>query len=87
MHLNPEHFRIAGKQPNDPAQNFYVYRSNLEEMLDKGLIEVAMRNGNWWRIRRNGRTQTWKRDPNRIRIPFKMGLYGHGAITEADFVS
>ena len=30
--------------------------------------------------RRNGRTETWKRDPSRFRIPVKHGLYAYGAI-------
>lgn len=32
--------------------------------------------------RRNGATQTWKRDPGRFRVPVKYGLYGYGAITD-----
>lgn len=57
----------------------------IEKALDAGLIEVAMRGGRWWRARRNGRAQTWKRDPARFRIPIKFGLYGTGAITPGDF--
>lgn len=34
---------------------------------------------NW---RRNGKTQTWKRSPERFRIPVKSGLYDYGAIDE-----
>ena len=30
--------------------------------------------------RRNGRTQTWKRDADRFRVPIKYGLYTYGAI-------
>jgi hypothetical protein len=44
-----------------------------------------MQNGNWWTIRRNGATRTWKRNPARLRIPYKMGLYGYGAIDGGDF--
>ena len=32
--------------------------------------------------RRNGATQTWKRDTNRFRLPVKYGLYAYDAITE-----
>lgn len=32
------------------------------------------------RWRRNGKTQTWKRDPERFRIPIKFGLYAYSAI-------
>jgi len=31
-----------------------------------------------WRV--SGQVQTWKRDPNRVRVPLKHGLYVHGAI-------
>lgn len=31
--------------------------------------------------RRNGKTQTWKRDANRWRVPVKRGLYEYGDIT------
>lgn len=33
------------------------------------------------RARRNGRTQTWKRDATRWRVPIKLGLYQYGDIT------
>lgn len=32
------------------------------------------------RYRRNGRTRTWKRSPERFEIPVKYGLYGYGTI-------
>lgn len=31
--------------------------------------------------RRNGKTQTWKRDPERFRVPIKHGLYAYGQLT------
>jgi len=39
--------------------------------------------GKRWKV--NGKIKRWKRDPNRIRIPLKHGLYAHDAITETDF--
>jgi len=63
----------------------YITRENVDELLDKGMIEVHMNSGKWWRVRRNGRTQKWKRDPSRIRIPFKFGLKGCGAFETSDF--
>ncbi len=62
-----------------------ITRQNVEPLLDSGSIEIAMRNGNWWTIRRNGRTQRWKSDPSRIRIPFKAGLRVYGALETGDF--
>ncbi len=63
----------------------HISRHNVDQLLDAGQIEVAMRNGNWWKIRRNGKTQKWKKDADRIRIPFKAGLKVYGSITETDF--
>jgi len=57
-----------------------ITRKNVDKLLDDGKIFVALNNGRWWRIRRNGATKLWKRDASRIRIPFKYGLYGYGAI-------
>lgn len=58
----------------------------LETALDRGHISVKMSNGNWWKVRRNGKTQTWKRDTNKFRIPVKVGLTTYGEITNlSDF--
>lgn len=62
-----------------------ITRHNVDQLLDAGKIEIAMRNGNWWKIRRNGKTQKWKKDADRIRIPYKAGLKVYGAISEDDF--
>ncbi len=32
--------------------------------------------------RRNGATQTWKKDVTRFRVPVKSGLYSYGEITQ-----
>lgn len=32
--------------------------------------------------RRNGVTQTWKRDETRFRMPVKYGMYAWGAVTQ-----
>ena len=36
-----------------------------------------------WRV--NGKVQRWKREPDRIRVPLKYGLYNYGALVTADF--
>jgi len=33
-----------------------------------------------WRV--NGKVQTWKRDPARVRVPLKHGLYRYDYLTE-----
>jgi hypothetical protein len=62
-----------------------ITRENIDSLLNSGKIEIAMRNGNWWRIRRNGATKHWKRDALRIYVPFKAGLSSYGNLTERDF--
>lgn len=63
-----------------------ITRANVDALLDAGRLECKMKNGNWWKMRRNGATKRWKTDANRIRIPFKMGMYGYGAIETEDFI-
>lgn len=36
---------------------------------------------NW---RRNGQSQTWRRSPERFRVPVKYGLYSYGQLTETN---
>lgn len=62
-----------------------ITRENVDDLLDRRMLEVHIRNGNWWEMRRNGATKRWKRDPRRIYIPFKYGFEFYGNLTEADF--
>lgn len=64
----------------------YITRENIETLLDGGLLYAGMRNGNWWCLRRNGKTQTWKKDARRFRLPVKAGLRACYAITETDLI-
>jgi hypothetical protein len=36
------------------------------------------------RVKVNGKPKLWKRQPTKIRIPYKYGLYEYGYITESD---
>lgn len=55
---------------------------DAERALDEGTLYVAITSGAHWLCRRNGATKTWKRDESRIRIPFKYGFKGTGALDE-----
>jgi hypothetical protein len=55
----------------------------VERALDMGHLWALMRSGRYWKLRRNGKTQTWKRDPSRFRILVKFGFSGGGEITQA----
>jgi hypothetical protein len=35
-----------------------------------------------WRV--NGKVKTWKRSPERVRVPLKHGLYNYDYLTEYD---
>jgi hypothetical protein len=49
--------------------------------IDHGSIWLRMASGRYWRVRCNGKTQLWKRDAWRYRIPVKAGLKVHAYIT------
>jgi hypothetical protein len=59
----------------------------IEEALDHGRLWAAMRNNRWWKLRRNGRTQTWKTRPSEFRIPVKAGLKSYADVTHGSLVA
>ncbi len=59
-------------------------RHNIDSLLDSGRLEIKMTNGNWWTLRRNGKTQTWSRDVERVRVPIKAGLRVYDVIATYD---
>jgi len=62
-----------------------INQSNVEYLLERGMLEVAMNSGRyWWTIRRNGATKKWKTDPKRMRIPIKAGLRTYGYLGGAN---
>lgn len=38
-----------------------------------------------WKV--NGAVKTWKRSPERVRVPMKHGMYSFGYVTERDLDS
>jgi len=42
--------------------------------------------GKFLEVKVNGQPKTWKRQPERVQIPYKYGLYEYGYITENDEV-
>lgn len=49
--------------------------------LKRGDILVQESTGHRWKV--NGAVQTWKKDPSRVRVPLKHGLYAYDQLTEA----
>ena len=60
--------------------------NQIELALDSGKLSVRMRNGNFWRIRRNGATKLWKTRPGEFKIPVKAGLKVCDYITHNDTI-
>ena len=61
-----------------------ISRHEIEHALDQGKLFVRMRNGNNWRVRRNGQTQRWITRPDEFRIPCKAGLRLTFQLTHVD---
>jgi hypothetical protein len=62
-------------------------RNELAWSLDHRMVWVRMAGGNYWQARRNGATKLWKREPDRFRMPWKVGLGKRGqcgAFTQDD---
>lgn len=63
-----------------------ITRDNIDALLDAHRLEIySYTTKKWYSIRRNGKTKHWKRNPNRIRIPCKVGFRECFAITEDTF--
>ena len=45
-------------------------------------ITETNRDGTSVRIRISGKVKIWKRNPNKVKVPFKYGLYFNGYIDE-----
>lgn len=54
------------------------YRQALYHSLHRNADGTPM----CWRV--NGKTKTWKRSPDRVRVPVKYGLYDYDYLTEHD---
>lgn len=62
--------------------------ANVAEMVNhcnaNGHIWLRDGRGNARTVKVNGKVRTWKRDPNRIEVPYKYGLYEYGVLTASD---
>lgn len=61
-----------------------ITTATIDKLLDEGRLEIKMKNGNWWQLRRNGATKRWKREPERFYVGVKAGLKVYGAIAFYD---
>lgn len=64
-----------------------IDRKDFETALDTGRVYAKMRNGNYWQVRRNGKTQLWKTRPFDFSVPVKAGLRATDRYTHLDLAS
>ena len=57
-------------------------RQQFETALDAGKLEVQLTNGRWYRVRRNGKTKTWKTRPGEFETPIKWCLRNCGRVSD-----
>lgn len=55
-----------------------TYRDTLYHVINRNSDGSPQR----WRV--NGQVKTWKRNPSRVQVPLKHGLYDHDYLTESD---
>lgn len=58
---------------------------NLEEKKKLGhrsVVYLQARCGCFLKVTINGNPKTWVRQPERVKVPFRYGLYEYGHITE-----
>lgn len=64
-----------------------MLQTDVEHALDNGQLWGAMRNNRFWRLRRNGATQTWKTRPREFSIPVKAGLRSCARVTDQSWIA
>lgn len=72
------------RKKSPPKYSFY--QLTLEDVLSPDFgreqLYIQDQQGFMARVRRNGQVKTWKRDPNRVEIPVKFGMYEAFRITD-----
>lgn len=74
-----ETFEVKSGYSRRPETLRFRNPESIAEMVSycnsKAHIEVRDRHGNWRTVKVNGAVRTWKRDPQRIEVPCKYGMY------------
>lgn len=72
------------RKKSPPKYSFY--QLTLDDVLSPDFgreqLYTLDQQGFMARVRRNGQVKTWKRDPNRVEIPLKFGMYEAFRITD-----
>lgn len=69
----------------EAAMGATLTRDEIETALDSGRLWLkATRSNNRIRVRRNGRTQTWRTRHKEFSIPIKFGFRGYGRVDHSN---
>lgn len=87
MVKTPQVDALPGMTPLGIKPQPHVSLQFIENSLYNGELWAAMYSrGRFWKLRRNGKTQTWKTRAGEYRIPVKAGLRACGAVTHSSRV-
>ena len=75
-----ERAEVAAAEPNEEGLKHFS-RLDAENAREWHHVSKKNADGTPMRVRRNGKTQTWKTRPGEFRIPVKHGMYDYGDIT------
>jgi hypothetical protein len=85
---NPFYHRGASAYRRSPSAEFRPV--TISEVLTWYVGQhfwIIGREGKVFEVRTSGRVKTWKRDPERVEVPFKYGMYENGRITSDDILA
>jgi hypothetical protein len=87
---------VSGRSRRNPMYKKYSGREGSAEFRPMLLQEAFLlkygdtvwalgRDGSAVRAKVNGKPKTWKRDPGKIEVPYKYGMYEYGTFQSRDF--
>ena len=75
------------KHGNELKGDFKVLSlQEKKDLLGHNVVYIQGDCGCFRRIAINGRPKTWKRNPEKVQVPYKYGMYEYGYFTEIDEV-
>jgi hypothetical protein len=80
---NPVYKKYGGREGSAEFRHMTLEEAKMLGYGDS--IWVLARDGSARRVKVNGAVKRWKREPDRIEVPFKYGLYEYGTFQNRDF--
>lgn len=80
---NPTYKKYSGREGSAEFRHMTLEEGKMLTYGDP--IWALARDGSAVRVRLNGKVRRWKRDPDRIEVPYKYGMYEYGTFYSRDF--